>query len=152
MIENLQKGFDNLFQEIFSIKTNLFKYNSRIDRFESVVFYNETTKNTNKYDKNQDYEMAREDEDHDSNATETPTSEKNKQYFQYLSLTRPDLINDESYTSENQPDSAQERILKSLENLTKQFYNFQNDNYQLKREIFKNKSNIFFLNPSSTYD
>lgn len=106
MIENLQKGFDNLSQEIFSIKAKIFKYKSCIDRLESFVFYNDNSNNLQEFNDDQNYDMTKEDDDHNSNATETPNNETSKQYFQHLILTKPDL--DENQNQMNQSTSTQD--------------------------------------------
>lgn len=139
MITNLQKGFEELTNEIFAIKNELYKYNAHIDNLESIVLNNSQThlshNNTEDY-KNykKDHDMKDTDEDHDSNATETPNQNNklSKQYFTTLKASRSDINNNTFEDS-----TSQKMIFDQLSQLSAQFHNLQNKNAKLKQAVFK---------------
>lgn len=142
MIANLQKGFDNLSNEFFALKSELYKHNIYLKTLESIVINN--SQNNHKYNENDDlkkyeenYDMKNIDEDHDSNTTETPNqnNELSRQYFTILRSTRPDI---DKHNVQNS--TSQQMILDQLSQLTNQFYDLQKKNAQLKQEISKNKN------------
>lgn len=99
------------------------------------------------------YEKAN---DHDSNATndENPSDKIHKQYVSYLKSTRQDLDDQNKNHYSSTPNDNQTLILEKLLLLTKQLNDLQNENAQLKQEVFKNKSQNTFQswNPNNLDD